>query len=189
MIGQLAKAPNQLTLLRLVFIPFIIIAILDEHYDWALGLFVLAGISDGLDGLLARVLKQKTVLGQYLDPIADKLLLSTMLVVLAFTRRIPWQFTVLVLFRDIAMVITAGVLYATETLREFPPTMLGKLNTVAQIIGILFVLIREMRPERWAWQAKWISLWTVVALTVASGVHYVILVNRRIRAQHAERQR
>ena len=78
MIRQLRSAPNQLTLLRLIFIPFVVISVVEDRYGWALALFVLAGLSDALDGLLARVLKQKTALGQYLDPIADKLLLSTL---------------------------------------------------------------------------------------------------------------
>src|SRR5207237_5065102 len=77
-IRQLRSAPNQLTLLRLIFIPFVVISVVEDRYGWALALFVLAGLSDALDGLLARVLKQKTALGQYLDPIADKLLLSTL---------------------------------------------------------------------------------------------------------------
>ncbi len=76
--SQLLTAPNQLTLLRMLFLPFIVMALADQHYSTALILFVLAGLSDGLDGLLARRLHQQTVLGQYLDPIADKLLLSTL---------------------------------------------------------------------------------------------------------------
>jgi len=78
MLRQLKSAPNLLTLLRLIFVPFVVVAIQQQKYAWALGIFVIAGITDLLDGLLARVLKQKTTLGQYLDPIADKLLLSTM---------------------------------------------------------------------------------------------------------------
>ena len=101
-LSQLLTAPNQLTLLRLVFIPFIVISIVDGHYGWALILFVLAGFSDGLDGLLARTLKQQTVLGQYLDPIADKLLLSTLFLVLSIRHKIAWKFTVLVFSRDSA---------------------------------------------------------------------------------------
>ena len=88
-LSQLLTAPNQLTLLRMVFVPFIVINLVAGHYKWALILFVLAGFSDGLDGLLARTLKQQTTLGQYLDPIADKLLLSTMFMVLAILHKIP----------------------------------------------------------------------------------------------------
>src|SRR3954470_9093142 len=116
MLSQLRAAPNQLTLLRLIIIPFIIINIVDERFGWALGLFVLAGISDALDGLLARLLKQKTLLGQYLDPIADKLLLSTLFPVLAFEHRIPWYVTVLVFSRDIGILIVSALLYPTNTL-------------------------------------------------------------------------
>ena len=108
MIRQLLTAPNQLTLLRLIFIPFIVIFVLDQEWGWALGLFVLAGLTDNLDGLLARLLKQKTVLGQYLDPIADKLLLSTLFLVLSFAGKIPWKFTVLVFSRDVGIVVTSA---------------------------------------------------------------------------------
>ena len=102
--SQLLTAPNQLTLLRMMFVPFIVIDLVAGHYKWALILFVLAGFSDGLDGLLARTLKQQTVLGQYLDPIADKLLLSTMFMVLAILHKIAWKYTVLVFSRDIQSV-------------------------------------------------------------------------------------
>src|SRR6266851_3510884 len=78
---QILTAPNQLTLLRMIFLPFIVINLLKHDFKWALALFVLAGMSDGLDGLLARTLHQQTMLGQYLDPIADKLLISTMFLV------------------------------------------------------------------------------------------------------------
>src|SRR5271170_7818880 len=88
-LSQFRAAPNLLTLLRLFILPFLVIAILDGHYRWAFGLFLLAGISDGLDGILARRLDQHTRLGQYLDPIADKLLLSTMFVVFTHVNLIP----------------------------------------------------------------------------------------------------
>ncbi len=104
---QLLSAPNQLTLLRMAFLPFIVIKLVEGHYGWALALFIFAGLSDGLDGLLARTLKQQTVLGQYLDPIADKLLLSTMFLVLSILHKIPWKYTVLVFSRDIS-ILSAG---------------------------------------------------------------------------------
>src|SRR5262249_48592884 len=105
MIRELLYTPNLLTLLRLIFIPLAVIAVLENHYIWALVLFLVAGISDGLDGLLARLLQQKTVLGQYLNPIADKLLLSTMLLALSIPHRIPATVTVLVFSRAIIIVI------------------------------------------------------------------------------------
>ena len=90
-LSQIFTAPNQLTLLRMVFVPFIVIHLVEGRYLWALVVFVIAGFSDGLDGLLARTLHQQTLLGQYLDPIADKLLLSTMFLVLSILHKIPWK--------------------------------------------------------------------------------------------------
>ena len=86
--SQIFTAPNQLTLLRMVFVPFIVIHLVEGRYLWALVVFVVAGFSDGLDGLLARTLHQQTLLGQYLDPIADKLLLSTMFLSLSIMHKI-----------------------------------------------------------------------------------------------------
>src|SRR6202163_1602852 len=102
-LSQILTAPNQLTLLRMIFVPFIVIELVEGRYFWALVLFVIAGFSDGLDGLLARKLHQQTLLGQYLDPIADKLLLSTLFLVLSILHRIPWKFTVLVFSRDLTI--------------------------------------------------------------------------------------
>ena len=135
--------PNQITLLRLFFVPFIIIALTDGNFGWALVLFVVAGISDGLDGLLARKLNQRTVLGQYLDPIADKLLLSTLFLVLSITHKIPWKFTVIVFSRDLIILVTCAVLFAATTYRDFRPSVYGKLNTGAQIGAVFFVLLNS----------------------------------------------
>ncbi len=182
MIRQLLTAPNQLTLLRLLFIPFIVISILDKEWGWALGLFVIAGLTDNLDGLLARLLKQKTVLGQYLDPIADKLLLSTLFLVLSFAGKIPWKFTVLVFSRDMGIVVTSAIVYATTTLRDFKPSIFGKANTVAQIVTLFFVMLREVYPAAWVAYTRDAFLWITMALTVISGVHYIIVLNRRLHA-------
>lgn len=185
MIRQLASAPNLLTLLRLLFIPFAVIAVLDNHYIWALGIFILAGISDGLDGLLARLLKQKTVLGLYLDPIADKLLLSTMFVVLASVHKIRWSVTVLVLSRDIIIVIVCALLYATGAMRIFKPSWWGKANTVAQIVTIPLVLLRQISPARWIANFTSFCIWATVVLTIFSGVHYVMRVAFELRSANA----
>ena len=183
MIRQLLLAPNQLTLLRLIFIPFIIINVIDNQYRWALLLFVLAGISDGLDGTLARALKQKTVLGQYLDPIADKLLLSSLFLVLSLLHKIPWRVTILVFSRDICIIATCAVLYATTTLRSFQPSIFGKVNTLAQIVGLFFVLLRQISDAQWVVTGRWFGLWATFAFTLISGIHYIILTAQRLRAQ------
>jgi len=180
--SEILTAPNQLTLLRLVFLPFIIIKLVEGHYGWALALFVLAGLSDALDGLLARALKQQTVLGQYLDPIADKLLLSTVFMVLSILHKIPWKFTVLVFSRDLSILCASAVLYAIAGLRDFRPSIFGKANTFAQVAAVFFVLLLEVNHARWVWIARLTFLRATFAFTIISGLHYVLLVGQRLRA-------
>jgi cardiolipin synthase len=177
-------APNQLTLLRMVFVPFIVINLVGGHYTWALTLFVLAGLSDGLDGLLARTLKQQTMLGQYLDPIADKFLLSTMFLVLSILHMIPWKFTVLVFSRDIGIVVASAILYAIAGLRDFRPSIFGKANTFSQVAAVFFVLLQQVELVRWIAIARLTFLRATFAFTIVSGVHYVFLVGQRLRAAH-----
>jgi cardiolipin synthase (CMP-forming) len=183
-LSQLLTAPNQLTLVRMVFIPFIVIKIVEGKYSWALILFVLAGVSDGLDGLLARTLKQQTTLGQYLDPIADKFLLSTMFLVLAIQHQIPWKYTVLVFSRDLSILSASVVLYAIAGLRDFSPSIFGKANTFAQIAAIFFALLFEVDHARWIWIARMTFLHATAAFTIVSGVHYIFLVGHRLHAAH-----
>jgi len=180
--SQLLTAPNQLTLLRMMFLPFIVIHMLSGHYKWALILFVLAGLTDGLDGLLARLLKQQTMLGQYLDPIADKLLLSTMFLVLAILHKIAWKFTVVVFSRDISILCASAVLYAIAGLRDFRPSIFGKANTFAQVAAVFFVLLMQVRPDRWVGIARITFLRATFTFTILSGLHYVFLVGQRLHA-------
>ena len=180
-LSQLLTAPNQLTLLRMMFLPFIVIKLVEGHYSSALILFVLAGLSDGLDGLLARTLKQQTVLGQYLDPIADKLLLSTMFLVLAILHKIPWKFTVLVFSRDISILAASAVLYAIAGLRDFHPSIFGKANTFAQVAAVFFVLLLEIDHSRWVGIARLTFLRATFTFTILSGLHYALVVGHRLR--------
>src|SRR6202048_2501333 len=179
-LSQLLTAPNQLTLLRMGFGPFIVIDLVAGHYRWALILFVLAGFSDGLDGLLARTLKQQTVLGQYLDPIADKLLLSTIFMVLAILHKIAWKYTVLVFSRDISILFASAVLYAIAGLRDFRPSIFGKANTFAQVAAVFFVLVWEVDSARWIWIARLTFLRATFIFTIISGLHYVLLIGPRL---------
>jgi len=174
MISQLGSAPNLLTLLRLIFVPVTVIAVIEGKYGWALALFITAGITDGLDGLLARLLEQKTVLGQYLDPIADKLLLSTMFLVLASRHRIPAWVTVLVFSRDIIILIVCTLLYAIGVMRVFLPSLFGKANTVVQVVTVPLVMLHEISNASWIMEAKRIGIYLTIALTVVSGIHYVV---------------
>lgn len=182
--SQLLTYPNQLTLLRMMFLPFIVIHLVSGHYRWALILFVIAGLSDGLDGLLARMLKQQTMLGQYLDPIADKLLLSTTFLVLSILHKIPWKFTVLVFSRDISILMASAVLYMIAGLRDFRPSIFGKANTFAQVAAVFFVMLLQVYPVNWVAILRLTFLRATFAFTIISALHYVILVGRRLKTHH-----
>ena len=183
-LSQVFTAPNQLTLLRMIFVPFIVIHLVEGRYLWALVVFVVAGFSDGLDGLLARKLHQQTLIGQYLDPIADKLLLSTMFLVLSILHRIPWKYTVVVFSRDISILAASAVLFAIAGLRNFRPSIFGKANTFSQIAAVFFVLLFAIQQSRWIWIARVVFLRATFIFTIVSALHYVILVQQRLR-QHA----
>jgi cardiolipin synthase (CMP-forming) len=182
---QILTAPNQLTLLRMIFLPFIVINLVKNEYKWALGLFVLAGLSDALDGLLARKLHQQTLLGQYLDPIADKLLMSTMFLVLSIEHLIPWKYTVVVFSRDISILLVSGVLFMIAGLRDFRPSIFGKANTFAQVAAVFFVLLFLVKPVVLVQIAAKVFLRATFIFTIVSAVHYAFLVQHRLHV-HAE---
>jgi cardiolipin synthase len=182
---QFRAAPNMLTMLRLFTLPFLVITILDGRWVLAFALLWVAGVSDGLDGLLARWLNQKTTLGLYLDPIADKLLLSTLFVVLTHVGAIPRYVTVLVLSRDIGILLIATLLFATNTLRKFPPSKLGKANTVMQILGVLTVMTCEVIPRSGLEELRTLLLWGIAVLAPVSAAEYAWIVIRRVSEPHA----
>ena len=121
MATRLFNVPNQLTLLRLGFLPLFLILIIYDRYGWGLAVLLIAAITDGLDGLLARRLNQSTALGAYLDPIADKMLLSSSFLVLALKGKIHWWVTVVVMARDAILLTTAVVIILVAGYRRFPP--------------------------------------------------------------------
>ena len=177
---QFRAAPNLLTMLRLFVLPFLVITILDGHWKVAFVLLWVAGVSDGLDGLLARMLEQRTRLGQYLDPIADKLLLSTLFVVLTHVGAIPRFVTVLVLSRDLGILLIATLLFATNTLRDFRPSKLGKANTLVQILGVLTVMTCEVFPRSGLEDMRAVLLWAIAVLAPVSAAEYAWIVIRRV---------
>jgi cardiolipin synthase len=181
-LSQFRAAPNLLTLVRLFIIPFIVIEILDGNFGWAFGLFVLAGISDGFDGLLARWLNQKTTLGLYLDPIADKLLLSTLFLVLTHVGLMPRYVTVLVFSRDFGILLISTLLFATHTLRDFRPSLFGKLNTLVQIVALLAILAE--RAFGWSHHPliDIVLVRAIAVLAPLSAAQYAWIVIRRIGA-------
>jgi cardiolipin synthase len=175
-------APNLLTLLRICLAPFLVAAIVQDNFVLSFCLFVAAGLTDALDGVLARVLKQRTVLGQYLDPVADKLLLSTLFVVLMLKGLIPATVTVLVLGRDVGILLVAAILYAAVGRREFYPSIFGKANTVAQVAAVAVVLLHQITNSAWVVILRYVALDATVGLTVASGLHYAWLASHRVTA-------
>jgi cardiolipin synthase len=177
--------PNLLTLLRICLAPFLVAAILEAHFGWGFGLFVAAGLSDALDGMLARVLKQRSQLGEYLDPVADKLLLSTLFLVLTHLGLIPVTVTVLVFGRDLGILVVSAILYTATGRREFLPSVLGKANTAAQIIAVAAVLLHQLTSAQWVTDLRLISICATILLTVASGLHYAWTAARRVGATSA----
>ena len=177
---QFRAVPNLLTMARLFVLPYLVITILDGRWRLAFALLWLAGVSDGFDGLLARKLHQRTTLGLYLDPIADKLLLSTLFLVLTHVGLIPRYVTVLVFSRDLGILLIATLLFATNTLRTFPPSKLGKLNTVIMILGVLTVMTCEVIPRAGLQELKALLLWTITLLAPVSAAEYAWIVLRRI---------
>ncbi len=170
----------------MVFIPFIVMGLIDHEYKQALVLLVIAGLTDLFDGFLARRLHQQTRMGQYLDPIADKLLLSTLFMVMAILNLIPWKFTVVVFSRDIGILGVSAVLFAIAGLRDFRPSIFGKVNTLSQIAAVFFVMLYLVMPAPWVGSAKTVFLRMTFAFTILSALHYVILVGQRMRALGAE---
>jgi cardiolipin synthase len=184
-LNPLRTAPNLLTLLRICLAPFLVAAILEGHYKLGFCVFIVAGLTDALDGALARVLKQRSVLGQYLDPVADKLLLSTLFLVLWNKSLIPTTVTVLVFGRDVGILLVSAILYAAVGRREFHPSIFGKANTLAQISAVAAVLLNQLTAAQWVVAFRALALDATVVLTTASGLHYAWAVLRRTGAPAA----
>lgn len=177
---QFRALPNLLTLLRLFAIPFLVIAILDRHEEVALLIFVVAGATDAVDGRLARRLNQSTRLGQYLDPIADKLMLSTLFLTTTHMGLVPLYVTVLVFARDLGILLISTLLYMTHTMRDFKPSVVGKANTLVQIFTMLLVLVTAVRTTP---QLSLLSHWLLVLiawLAPLSAAQYAWVVTDRI---------
>jgi len=173
-------APNILTLLRICIAPFLVAAIFEDRYALSFGLFVAAGLTDALDGTLARLLSQRTMLGSYLDPVADKLLLSTLFLVLTHKGLIPARVTVLVFGRDVGILVVAAILYAAVGRREFRPSIFGKANTLVQVAAIAAVLLHQLTPVLWVADFRVLALDLTIVLTVVSGFHYAWVASRRV---------
>ena len=180
--SRILTVPNQLTFLRLAFLPFFVIAIEYDRYGVALAILVVSGVTDSLDGWLARGLNQKTPLGAYLDPIADKLLLSSSYLVLALKGKIGWWLAILVLGRDVLLLSAAAVILLTVGYRPFPPSIWGKRTTFFELLLIVVVLVLAVTGREELAIAKEVCGFVVAAFVLISGVHYSIVVSRRLHA-------
>jgi len=181
--NRILTVPNQLTFLRLAFLPFFIIAIKYDRYDWALGILIVSGASDGLDGLLARGLNQRTPLGAYLDPIADKLLLSSSYFVLALKGRIGWWLAILVLGRDVLILVACVVILLTAGYRPFPPSIWGKATTFFEISLVTLVLLLAVWDNESLRMLREVCAYCVAVFVMISGIHYSIVVARQLSAE------
>jgi cardiolipin synthase (CMP-forming) len=182
---RIFTVPNQITLLRLGFIPIFLTLIAYQRYRWALLVLVVAGLSDAVDGLLARRLNQRSSLGAYLDPIADKLLLSSSFVILAYKTRIAWWTTIIVISRDILMLTVATVIILISGYRPFPPSILGKLTTFFEIVFVFSVVLTAAYPQ-FHWRFLHNALVDIVTFcAAASALHYSFLVTRHHPPAHS----
>jgi cardiolipin synthase len=170
--------PNILTLARILLTPLFVILLI-KHMLWmALLVFALAGISDALDGFIARYFNQRTVLGAYLDPVADKLLLISAYVCLAVLDIIPSWLTVIVISRDVIIVLGIAILALTEKKYEVKPSIISKFTTAAQLVTVFLTLLAPY----------WIALatlriglyWMTAVLTTLSGLHYIYIGMQRL---------
>ncbi len=186
-----ATLANQLTLLRLVAVPFIGLALLTGHNGVALGIFIAAAITDRLDGMAARRLGQQTALGRFLDPAADKAMMLVVYVILAMPNaprpfpdfwlavHIPAWLTLLVVARDVVIVVVALGLWLAYGMHRFLPSMLGKWTTGAELVTAGLFLLANVWPKI-PMALLDLAVWTMLVLVFVSGIDYLLRIRRHI---------
>ena len=162
--------PNILTVLRILITPLFVIFLTWKMNEYALLVFIIAGVSDGLDGLIARLLDQRSELGALLDPIADKLLLTAAYISLGILKTIPGWLAVVVISRDVVIVTGIAVLKFANIRFTIRPTRISKWTTVFQILTIGVTLLDLPFAEAHA--LKQVLYWTTITMTILSGLHY-----------------
>jgi cardiolipin synthase len=163
--------PNSLTILRILLVPIFVGFLLYGHYDYALASLLLAGLTDALDGTIARYANQRTQLGAYLDPLADKLLLTSGFVTLAFLHLVPLWTVILVVSRDIILMTGTVLAHLTDAQVDVSPTMLGKGTTLFQLTYVILVVVLASR--RMDLRLVEPLLYVMVTITLLSGLHYL----------------
>jgi cardiolipin synthase len=176
---------NLLTFLRMALIPVFAILLVYHHEGWALIVFTIAGVTDGVDGFIARRMKQESELGTIIDPIADKLLMTTAFVMLTLpsvmgTARhlpVPFWVTATVIGRDVLIIAVAGAINVMTGFRGFKPSWLGKASTFVQVVGVILILVAAVFPALRGFYLPTVYT-TVAAFAVFSGFHYIFHVAR-----------
>jgi|SRR5882762_1949951 cardiolipin synthase len=187
MSSRIVTLPNVLTIFRMALTPVFVSLLFYQKFVWALTAFVVAGITDGLDGLLARRFQQQSELGRILDPIADKMMLVTSFVVLSMRGvfptplpkhlPVPFWVTITVISRDIFILVGAAAINMVSGFRAFRPSFLGKVSTVVQIVAVAAVILAAQTRVGTGYYLPTIYT-SVFTLTLLSGVHYIFFVSR-----------
>jgi cardiolipin synthase len=187
MSSRIVTLPNVLTIFRMALTPVFVSLLFYQKFVWALAAFVVAGITDGLDGLLARRFQQQSELGRILDPIADKMMLVTSFVVLSMRGvfptplpkhlPVPFWVTITVISRDIFILVGAAAINMVSGFRAFRPSFLGKVSTVVQIVAVAAVILAAQTRVGTGYYLPTIYT-SVFALTLLSGIHYIFFVSR-----------
>ena len=167
---------NQLTILRMLFVPCFVILLIYDHPKAATILFLIAAVTDGLDGLLARKLQQKTVLGSFLDPMADKILLTAAFVTLTIPSlplllHIPTWLTVLTISRDVIIAVSVLIIHLQTQHTKFPPSLLGKCTTAVQLMTVGVCMLANFEVNL-AIAIFPLVIYSTLAFTLTSGLHY-----------------
>jgi len=165
-----------MTLTRVLLIPLFVIFIINKLFEWALVTFAVAGITDGIDGMVARITHKRTELGAYLDPIADKLLLSSAYITLAIIEILPSWLTVIVITRDVIILVGFLVLLLTNYHPKIQPSLVSKVTTDFQIATVLLVLMA--RYGSIFQQLSTIAIYGTTFFTILSGSHYIYVGTR-----------
>jgi cardiolipin synthase len=181
--SAILNTANQLTILRIVFIPIFLILLTDGKHGWALGIFVAAGVTDVLDGIIARRFGQKTSIGTVLDPLADKLMMVTSIIILSlpqmgFPNVLPRWLMILLVTRDIFMMLVSLIIVLMVGWRFFRPSIYGKANTVMQVLMVMAVLYANHLGHPVP-QLR-VLYYITGALTAFSGLHYLITGRDRV---------
>lgn len=167
----MCNLPNFLSLARILLIPVLIILLINDAFFGALLIFIIAGLTDAADGMLARLMQQRTIIGAYLDPLADKLLSGSSFICLAILGLIPGWLAVLVISRDVIILSGLLILFIINRIPKIQPTLASKMTTFFQLITIVLVLFAQIAPFSSLFLK--ILIWTTGGLTIYSGLQYV----------------